>query len=318
MTSGPLVALTGATGFIGRHLLQRLPQRGYRLRVLLRRSTVLPDGCTSAVIGDLARPQNMAAALAGADAVIHSAGLAHAMSGLPEEDYRSLNTEATVMLARAAQRSGVRRFIFLSSIAAQSGSHADQVLTEDLEPHPTETYGRSKLAAEQGLAELDLDWVALRLVLVYGPGVKGNMARLMRIARSPLPIPLGGLGARRSLLSLDNLTDAIDTVLTAPVKLQRPLIVADAEALTVADMIAAMRRGLGRRPGLFPVPAAWLKAAFRAAAREEEFRRLTGTLVASAAALRRLGWAPSVSTPEGLAALMRNSQPGRSAPPVHM
>ena len=310
MTSGPLVALTGATGFIGRNLLQRLPQRGYHLRVLLRRSTVLPVGCASAVIGDLARPLNMAAALEGAGAVIHSAGLDPAMSGLPEEDYRSLDTEATVMLARAAQRAGVKRFIFLSSIAAQCGSHSDQILTEDLEPQPAETYGRSKLAAEQGLAQLDLDWVALRLALVYGPGVKGNMARLMQIARSPLPMPLGGLGARRSLLSLDNLTDAIDTVLTAPTKLQRPLIVADADALTVADMIAAMRRGLGRRPGLFPMPASLLKVTFRAAGREEEFRLLTGTLVASAAALRRLGWAPSISTQEGLAALMRNSQPG--------
>jgi UDP-glucose 4-epimerase len=190
MTSGPLVALTGATGFIGRHLLQRLPQRGYHLRALLRHSTVLPSGCASAVIGDLARPLNMAAALEGADAIIHSAGLNPAMSGLPEEDHRSLNTEATVMLARAAQQAGVKRFIFLSSIAAQSGYHADQVLTEDLEPHPVENYGRSKLAAEQGLAQLDLDWVALRLVLVYGPGVKGNMARLMQIARSPLPMLL--------------------------------------------------------------------------------------------------------------------------------
>src|ERR1700719_500947 len=111
MTSGPIVALTGATGFIGSHLLQRLPHRGYHLRVLLRRSTALPAGCASAVIGDLARPLNMAAALEGADAVVHSAGLAHAMSGLPEEDYRSLNTEATVGLARAAQRAGVKRFI---------------------------------------------------------------------------------------------------------------------------------------------------------------------------------------------------------------
>jgi UDP-glucose 4-epimerase len=105
------------------------------------------------------------------------------------------------------------------------------------------------------------------------------------------------------------LTDAIDAVLAAPAKLQRPLIVADADALTVADMIAAMRSGLGRRPGLFPVPASLLKAAFRAVGREEEFRRLGGSLVASAAALGRLGWAPSVSTHEGLAALMRNSQP---------
>ena len=100
----PLIALTGATGFIGQFLLRELPKRGYRLRVLLRRPSAVPMEAASAVVGDLARPQNMAAALADVDAVIHSAGVAHAMSGLPEDDYRVLNTEATIALARAAQR----------------------------------------------------------------------------------------------------------------------------------------------------------------------------------------------------------------------
>ncbi|HEY4857849.1 MAG TPA: NAD-dependent epimerase/dehydratase family protein, partial [Xanthobacteraceae bacterium] len=109
----PLIALTGATGFIGQYLLQELPKRGYRVRVLLRRPSAAPIASASAVVGDLARPQNMSAALADAEAVIHSAGIAHAMSGVPEDDYRVLNTEASVRLARAAQRAGVKRFIFL-------------------------------------------------------------------------------------------------------------------------------------------------------------------------------------------------------------
>src|SRR5262249_42993487 len=154
--------------------------------------SAVPIESASAVVGDLARPQNMAAALADVGAVIHSAGLAHAMSGLPEDDYRVLNTEATIGLARAAQRAGARRFIFLSSIRAQCGPPAEHALTEDLPPEPTDAYGRSKLAAEQGLAALGLDWVALRLVLVYGAGVKGNMAQLLRLARTPYPLPLGG------------------------------------------------------------------------------------------------------------------------------
>ena len=148
----------------------------------------------------------MSAALAGVDAVIHSAGIAHAMSGVPEDDYRLLNTEATIRLAQAAQRAGVRRFVFLSSIRAQCGPVEDEVQTESMEPKPVDAYGRSKLAAEQGLATLDLDWVALRPVLVYGPGVKGNMAELIRLARSRLPLPFGGLdraplAARRSTIS---------------------------------------------------------------------------------------------------------------------
>src|SRR5262245_56286514 len=176
---GPVIALTGATGFIGRYLLSELPNRGYRLRVLLRRPTTVQLDSASAVIGDLARAQNMSEALAGVDAVIHSAGIAHAMSGVPEDDYRLLNTEATIRLAQAAQRAGARRFVFLSSIRAQCGPVEDEVQTEAWEPTPTDAYGRSKLAAEQGLANLNIDWVALRPVLVYGPGVKGNMAELI-------------------------------------------------------------------------------------------------------------------------------------------
>jgi UDP-glucose 4-epimerase len=301
--SKPLVALTGATGFIGQCLLQELPKRGYRLRVLLRRPSVVPMAAASAVVGDLARPQNMAAALADVDAVIHSAGLAHAMSGLPEDDYRLLNTQATIGLARAAQRAGARRFVFLSSIRAQSGPTADHVLTEELAPQPTDAYGRSKLAAEQGLAELDLDWVALRLVLVYGAGVKGNMAQLVKLARAPYPLPLGALKAPRSLLALDNLVAAVDAVLTTPGRLRRPLIVADPEPLTIPDMIAAMRHGLRRRPGLIPVPLGLLEAAMRAMGRAEVYQRLAGKLVADPSALVRLGWTPAVSSPEGLAAL---------------
>jgi UDP-glucose 4-epimerase len=299
----PLIALTGATGFIGQHLLHELPKRGYRLRVLLRRPTVVPLESASAVIGDLARPQNMTAALADVDAVIHSAGLANAMSGLPEDDYRTLNTEATIALARAAQRAGARRFVFLSSIRAQSGPSADQVLTEDLTPQPTDAYGRSKLAAEEGLAELAIDWVALRLVLVYGAGVKGNMAELVRLARTPYPLPLGALRSRRSLLSLDNLVAAVDAVLSAPGRLGRPLIVSDPEALTIPAIVAALRRGLGPRPSLIPVPVTLLRAALHLAGRGEIYERLSGSLVAKPVGLRELGWSPPVTTLEGLAAL---------------
>jgi UDP-glucose 4-epimerase len=301
----PLVALTGATGFIGRYLLRELPKRGYRLRVLLRRPSTLPMETASAIIGDLARPQNMAAALADVDAVIHSAGLAHAISGLPEDDYRSMNTEATIRLAQSALRAGAKRFVFLSSIRAQCGPSSERVLTEDMEPRPTDAYGRSKLAAEQGLADLDLDWVALRPVLVFGPGVKGNMAELLRLARAPYPLPLGALRAPRSLVSLDNLVDAVDTVLAAPAPLRRPLIVADPEPLGIADMITALRRGLGRRPGLIPVPSRLIESALRAIGKAELYERVAGSLVADASALKQLGWSARTDTRAALADIAR-------------
>jgi UDP-glucose 4-epimerase len=310
--TAPLIALTGATGFIGQALLHELPKRGFRVRVLLRRPAEAPLGASSAVIGDIASPQNMAAALRDVDAIVHSAGLAHAMSGRPEDDYRAINTEATIRLGRAAERAGLKRFVFLSSIRAQSGPVAERPLTEDDLPAPTDAYGRSKLEAEQGLAGLSLDWVALRPVLVYGPGVKGNMASLLDLARSRFPLPLGGLKARRSLLAVENLVSAVETVLKAPDPIRRPLIVADPEPVTVPEMIAALRRGLGRGPGLIPVPTGLLALAAKAAGKMEAFERLAGSLVASPEALRRFGWQPSVRTPEALAELARSS-PGPGA-----
>lgn len=301
------LALTGGTGFIGQHLLRELTRRGYQVRVLLRRPTMLPADCTSAVIGDIARPQNMASALADVDAIIHSAGLSVAASGRPEDDYRVLNVEATIGLARSAQRAGVRRFVFISSIRAQAGPTDPRPLTEELEPQPTDAFGRSKLAAEQSLATVGLDWVALRLATVYGPGVTGNMARLIRLARSRLPLPFGALTARRSLLSLDNLAAAVDCVLKTESPLHRPLITAEPKPLTVGEMVAAMRRGLGRRPGLIPVPPSLVAAMLRAMGRAEAYERLAEPLVADPSALLRLGWTPPVATATGLGQLMRSA-----------
>jgi UDP-glucose 4-epimerase len=149
--------------------------------------------------------------------------------------------------------------------------------------------------------------VSLRAALIYGPGVKGNVAQLIRLARSPFPLPLGSLGARRSLLALENLLAAIETVLAVPGTLRRAFIVADLQTLTVAEMIAAMRHGLGRRPNVFPLPAALLELLLRAAGRKEIYQRLSGSLVADPSALISLGWAPPLATPAGLAKLMEES-----------
>jgi nucleoside-diphosphate-sugar epimerase len=215
--------------------------------------------------------------------------------------------EATVGLARAAARAGVRWFVFLSSIRAQSGPVASEVLTEDMEPRPTDLYGRSKLDAERGLADVSIDWVAMRPVLVYGPGVKGNMAALVRLAAKPLPLPFGSLTGRRSLLSVDNLVVAVDTVLRTDMPLRRPLIVAEPEALTIAEMITSLRRGLGRRAGLVPVPAPLLRHILGILGRSEAYERIAEPLVASAAALTALGWTPPIATRDGLAALARTA-----------
>jgi UDP-glucose 4-epimerase len=230
------------------------------------------------------------------------------MSGLPEDDYRLFNTEATLRFAAAAERARVKRFVFLSSVRAQSGPTAEGVLTEERAPEPTDAYGRSKLEAEKGLAETGLDWAALRLALVYGPGAQGNVARLVKLARSPYPLPLAGLKARHSLLALDNLVEAVDRILAAPTPLRRPFLVADPKPLTIGEIVAAMRQGLGRRAGLFYVPRPMLKAALRAAGQASGAEPLFGSLVADPSALRRLDWTPPVATQQGLAALAQHSR----------
>ncbi|MEN3929664.1 NAD-dependent epimerase/dehydratase family protein [Microvirga sp. W0021] len=306
IASGGLIALTGATGFIGQFLLKDMIRRGYRVRVLLRRPVNLHLEADSAIIGDLTHPQNMAEALQGVDAVIHSAGLAHAMSGMPEADYRAINTDATANLAQAAEKAGVRRFIFLSSIRAQSGPVSPTIIHDTSPALPTDAYGRSKLAAEQALAQTNIDWAALRPVLVYGNGVKGNMATLARLARSQWHLPLGGIQAKRSLLSVENLADAIDFLLRTEKPLRQSMIVADNEPLTIGEMIAAMRSGLNRPAGLIPVPEFLLKLGCRALGKQEAFERIAGSLVVDASTLRELGWQPPITTQSALAEMSKH------------
>ncbi|MBX9930770.1 MAG: NAD(P)H-binding protein [Methylobacterium sp.] len=304
--SGPLIALTGATGFIGRHLLKTLSAKGFRVRVLLRRPIEVPEGASGAVVGDLTRPMNMAAALAGVDAVVHSAGLAHAMSGAPEDDYRSSNTDATRRLGEAAAKAKVRRFVFLSSIRAQTGPSAEGVVRETDTPAPTDAYGRSKLEAERALSEIGIDWVALRPVLVYGEGVKGNMAALLKLAATPYPLPLASIRGRRSLVSLDGLSDAVAAVLTTSAPLARPLVVAEPDPLTLPEMITALRLGYGRQAGLLPCPEAALRLAGRLTGREEAFTRIAADLMVQPEGILALGWTPRRTSRDGLAALARS------------
>ncbi len=161
------------------------------MRVLLRRPVEVPPGAASAVVGDLTRPINMAAALSDVDAVVHSAGLAHAMSGAPEDDYRTLNTQATARLAEAAAKARVRRFVFLSSIRAQTGPSAPSPVTEADEPRPTDPYGRSKREAELALAATGLDWAACGRCWSTGPARRATSKRCCGSPAPPRPCPSG-------------------------------------------------------------------------------------------------------------------------------
>ena len=288
------VLLTGATGFVGRHVTADLLRAGYTVRAATRRPAALPADVEQVVVGDLDRPIDWSAALAGVDAVVHAAGIAHAGPGIAEERYQRINALATVALAEAAGLE--RRFVFISSIRAQTGPTAARVLTEADPPQPEDAYGRSKLAAEEALTRLGGAWAALRPVLVYGEGVAGNMGALLRLAGLPLPLPLKSLTGRRSLLAVETLAGAVRHVLELPEAPRRPFIVADPEPVTVGEIVAALRQGQGRGPGLIGVPEGLLRALCGLAGKRDAFARLAGSLAVDAAALRQCGFVPELQT----------------------
>ncbi|MBB3809793.1 UDP-glucose 4-epimerase [Pseudochelatococcus contaminans] len=303
------ILLTGATGFIGRHLTKALLRDGHTVRVALRDDRPIPAGVESAVVGDIGGSPDWRTALAGVDGVIHAAGIAHAGPGVAVERYQRVNHAATLHLAHAA-RGRAGRFILLSSIRAQSGPSSASILTEADDPRPTDDYGRSKLAAERGLAEIDdLPAAALRPVLVYGDDVRGNMGALIRLARLPFPLPLGALDAPRSLVAVETVAAAVQHLLTTNDSegkpLSGPFLVADPEPIDVPGMLTALREGFGRRPWLFSPPVPALRGALSLAGRADMLDRLNSPLVAKGVRLMESGFTPAVSSRQGLVSLAR-------------
>lgn len=299
------ILVTGASGFVGRDLVGRLAAAGHRVRAAARRPADLSGLPAEAVpLADLSAPVDWAPLLSGITHVVHLAGLAHSTEDIPEATYRRVNAAAVAELAAAAPTAGVRRIVLVSSVRAQVGPAASSVLTERSAPAPTDAYGRSKLAAEEALARSlaqgTTDWVALRPCVLYGPGVKGNVRTLAKLAATPLPLPLGSLSGRRSLLGLTNFAAAIEHVLVADAAARRVLLLADPGPLTVADLVRALRRGRGRPARLIPVPESLLRLAAGLVGRSAMLDRLAGDLVVDTTALQATGWQPRETAAEGL------------------
>ncbi|MBA2126664.1 epimerase [Hyphomicrobium methylovorum] len=310
MSDSPRILVTGASGFIGRHLVRKLAQEGYRVRAASRQPVVFDDPRIEGIaLGDMARSFAAEYVVRGVDVVVHAAGMAHARPGIPDAAYTAINVDATRQLARAARAARVKRFMLMSSIRALVGARHSSVVTEDTPPEPTDAYGRSKLAAEGVTADVlsgsATRWTVLRPVLVYGPEVKGNMAALMRLAARPVPLPFGAIKGRRSLLSIGNLLAAVEHALSSPATEDAAFVVADEGAVTLAEIVAAVRAGRGRRAMLVPVPEAALAGALRMAGRPGVADRLTGELVVDAARLRATGWVSREGTISALAAAAR-------------
>lgn len=305
--------VTGASGFIGSALLPRLVADGRSdIRAVLRREGVarrLPAGVSAVVGGDIEYDFEWERFLTGCDVVVHAAARVHAMrdtSPNPLEAYRRINVAGTLRLAAQAANAGVRRFIYLSTVKVNGESTAPGTRFRPGDPPaPVDPYGFSKYEAEQGLralaAQTSMEVTIIRPVLVYGPGVGANFRTMMQWLSKGIPLPLGRIENRRSLVAVDNLVDLIATCVDHPSAGAQTFFAADGDDLSSSELLRRLGLALGRPARLLPVPVALVRRAAALVGKQALAQRLCANLqvdISNASDL--LGWRPPVAVDEGL------------------
>lgn len=308
-----VVLVTGATGFIGGHVCERLQAAGHAVRAAVRHAAALPSSLEQVEVGGIGPATDWGAALAGVDAVVHLASYSpspQASAAEQAEAYRRINVDGTARLAQAAAAAKVRRFVYLSTIKVNGeATPADVPFTSDAMPQPQDVYGRSKWQAEEQVLNLFAgdngpEAVVLRPPLVYGPGVQGNFLALLRLVDRGLPIPLACVRNRRSMLYVKSLADAIAHALSAPRWPARTYLLGDAEVLSTPELIRRLAAQMMRPARLWPVPVPLLRAAGAMTGRLGMVERLTGSLTVDSAPFREhFGW----SAPFSLDAALRDT-----------
>ena len=306
--------VTGATGFVGRVLVDAARARGWSVSAAVRAPDArLPAGVRVEPVGDLAGAVDWGRALDGVDVVVHLAARVHVMRETAADAlgaFRRVNVDATVALAEACARAGVRRLVYASSVKVLGESTPLGAPFDDASPPaPADPYGVSKLEAERALAGVSAaggpEIAVLRPPLVHGPGAGGNLERLVRWVAAGVPLPIGSIDNRRSLVGVDNLADALLAAAGHPAAAGRTFLVADGEDLSTPELVRRIGRVIGREARIVPVPTPLLSAAMRVAGRES-LRRLLESLQVDARGLRdALGWRPPRTVDQGLARLAR-------------
>ncbi len=301
-----IVLVTGASGFVGRVVGERLRREGWQVRRTGHRNA-------SGDMADipLGSATDWSAAVEGCGAVVHLAARAHVLRERdvdPPGAFREVNAAGTLVLARAAAAAGVRRLLFMSSIAVHGPATAP--LRETDVPHPVTPYGISKLEAEEGLREIGartgLEVTILRPPLVYGPEVGARFLQLLQWTRRGIPLPFAAIRNERSLVGVNNLADAIVTAITHPAAAGRTYLVADEAAISTPELIRRLAAGMDRKAVLLPVDPSLLRFAAKLVGRSGELERLIGSLVVDAGLIRReLGWKPPHTLEQGLAETAR-------------
>ena len=298
------VLVTGASGFIGRAACAAFAKGGWQVRAAVRSETRI--GGAQSVMGDLTQGWP----LDGVDVVVHLAGIAHQIHGPDAEAvYQAMNCEATVRLAETAAQARVRRFVFMSSIKVNGErTPIDRPFRAGDAPQPQDRYARSKWEAERALARLagKLEVVILRPPLVYGPGVRANFLRLIRLVDRGWPLPFGAVMNRRSLVYVENLADLIVAAASSPTAAGRTLLAADGDHLSTPQLVSEIGRALGKPVRLIRIPVGLLRLAGTLSGKGAEVGRLVDSLVVDAGETReRLGWRPRFNSAEGIGETVR-------------
>lgn len=314
VTAYRMILVTGASGFVGRRYIARLAAAGRPVAAALRaRGADLPAEVSVRVIGGIGASTDWSGALRGVGTVVHCAGLAHVLDrerAADAEPYFEVNERGSATLARAAAAAGVKRLVFLSSTKVHGDATGRRVIGESDAPAPGDPYGASKWRAELALSDIaartGLELVILRPPLVYGPGVKANFARLVDWIDRGVPLPLGAIRNRRSLVSIENLCAAIDCALVHPRAPGGTFIVTDGEDVSTPELIRRLARALDTRARLIAVPPLLLRLAATLAGRGADYERLAGDAAFSSRRLReQLGFSPPQSLDDGLRELAR-------------
>lgn len=299
------VLLTGATGFVGKALLAELLQNNFEVIVSVRNNPISSSLKVKTIkTGNLLGSTDWSPALQDIDIVIHLAARVHIMqdsSTNPLAEFRKTNVDGTLNLARQAEKSGVSRFIFISSIKANGqSSFSHSVLKPDDTTAPTDPYGLSKYEAEQGLLELakksKMEVVIIRPPLVYGPNVKGNFLSLLKYIKKGLPLPLGSINNQRSLVALDNLVNFISHCATHPKAANEIFLISDGEDVSTTELLTKIAKAFNKKPFLIPIPAATLSFIAKLFGKDAMAVRLLESLhVDNSKAIELIGWRPIIS-----------------------
>ena len=313
------ILVTGISGFIGQYLSKELIKLNWSVRGTVRKLdsfTIKQHNLEFFPIDNIDGKTNWNKALENIDYVIHCAGKAHEMNKDKDLNYyQSINTNGTIRLAEYSAKAGVKRLIFLSSIKVYGESSnkfdSDKKVTQnkifkhDDLPDPKDFYALSKLKAEKALWEIsnktDLEVVVLRLPLVYGQGVKGNLMRLIKLIKYGIPLPFSLIRNQRSLIGIDNLVDVLVSCVEHLDAKGKTFLASDSEDLSTPDLIKLIASSMGKKANLFPFPISILKFLGSIFGRREEINRLVGSLRTDNSYTKKiLNWTPPISVEEGI------------------